>query len=341
MDTLTEIRTIHNAGRGVIALQPLPSGTVILQSGPPAYHVIFAKYRKETCAFCYLWDRGRSLPVRENDVLKVFCSTECQDSWTIEQGALGLEAWRALASFVKSKGKGMNADQSMGEGLRPSTDSIEAAWEEAKESGELIRGSREGTVATKAERKRVRAILNKSLESVDADMLSYFLCGLLLHHHGSPLVNEVQELAMDAQPYQTDNGLRIGCNSFLQLLSILPLELLPTLTTGFCHAMVQADNHNAFGIRGGGEDSEEYMGYAVYPSASYFNHSCNPNLTKRRIGRSWEFAAAREIEAGEECCITYLGGDEKGLDRADRQRRLKEVWDFECGCERCRNEAIT
>jgi SET and MYND domain-containing protein len=339
---LTETQLIPNAGRGVIALQPLPSGTVILQSRSPAYHVIFAKYRKETCAFCFLWDRGRSLPVRDGETGKVFCRVECQADWIREQGSIGVEAWKCLAAFVKAKGKGTGADQSMADGARPEVEEIEAAWREAEESGEMVRRGRDvEALITKAERKRGQAVLRKCLELVDADMLSYFLCGVLLHHSGSPLVDEVAELAMDDRPYRTEHDLHVGCNSYLQLLSILPNELLPTLTSRLCRSMVQADNHNAFGIRGGGEDSEEYMGYGVYPSASYFNHSCRPNLTKKRIERSWEFATARDIDAGEECCITYLGGDEKDLGRAERQSRLKGVWGFDCACERCGQEAVT
>ncbi|SMY24237.1 unnamed protein product [Zymoseptoria tritici ST99CH_1A5] len=342
---LTEIRDIPKAGRGVIATQPIPSGTVILRSGSPAYHVIFAKYRKETCAWCFLWDRGRALPVRDGETSKVFCSGQCQSGWCEEQGDVGIEAWKAVASFVKSKAKGASDDESMAEGGRPSPDAINDAWRQAEESGEFIRRSRrneaEGSQPTKADRKRVQAILRSCTVLVDADMLSYLLCGVLLHHGHSPLVDEIHRLAMDDQPYPTSYALDLACASYIQLLSILPPSLLPILTPKLCLTMVRADNHNAFGIRGGGEDSEEYMGWAVYPSASYFNHSCTPNLAKRRVGRDWEFTTARDVDAGEECCITYLGGDEKGMDRVERQRRLKEVWGFDCGCERCRDETVT
>jgi len=81
------------------------------------------------------------------------------------------------------------------------------------------------------------------------------------------------------------------------------------------------------------------MGYSLYPEASYFNHSCSPNITKHRNGNCWEFLAAEDIRLGEQCCITYLGGDEKDLKVEERRARLREIWNFECMCSRCVAEA--
>lgn len=342
VSSLFEVQEIPNAGRGVIARSSISDGALILQSGPPAFSVIFQQYRKETCAFCFLWDRGRTLPVKDSDTAKVFCSVECQSLWAEEQGELGLESWRRLASFVRGKGKGTNADELMAEGPKPDQGSIETAWKHAEVDSNILRESRLPTEpgrSTKASRKRVSALQQKIGRDVDANMLSYFLAGALLYHKGSPLVEEVLSLVRDNTPYRNEDDLRNGCNSFLQLVSILPSELLAVLTPQLCQTMVQADNHNAFGIRGGSEANEEYMGYGVYPCASYFNHSCQPNLKKRRIGREWEFRAAQDIAGGEECCISYLGGDEKDLGFVERQQRLQEVWGFACRCERCRKES--
>lgn len=339
--SLFEVQDIPNAGRGVIAKSLIPEDSLILESGPPAFSVIFQQYRRETCGFCFLWDRGRTLPVKNLGTAKFFCSEECQSRWLEEQGELGVESWRRLAAFVRAKGKGTNADELMAEGPRPDRMAIDVAWKEAEADAKILQESRFSMnpgLSTKASRKRAAAIQQKIGKTVDANMLSYFLDGILLHHKGSPLVQEVLSLARDDTPYRTENDLRNGCHSFLQLVSILPPELLSVLTPEVCRSMVQADNHNAFGIRGGGEDSEEYMGYGVYPCASYFNHSCKPNVKKRRIGRCWEFRAANNIAMGEECCISYLGGDEKDLSFTERQSRLEEVWGFACGCERCRRE---
>lgn len=80
------------------------------------------------------------------------------------------------------------------------------------------------------------------------------------------------------------------------------------------------------------------MGWAIYPTASYFNHSCRPNINKRRIGSAWEFTTAESLPEGEQCCISYLGGDEKELTVTERRQRLKEAWGFTCMCQRCQHE---
>ncbi|EME49237.1 hypothetical protein DOTSEDRAFT_143030 [Dothistroma septosporum NZE10] len=338
------VRDIVNAGRGVIATRNIAAGTLILESGPPAFHVIFKTYAKETCAFCFAWDRGRTLPVRDNVTAKVFCTSECQAEWLKEQGKPGVESWLSLAAYVRSKKRGTNADEIMSDGPKPDLNDMDAAWREAEKRAKTLQKLRTATTSqiTKSDWKSAQAVIQKMDEDIDVNMLSYTLSGALYRHrHSSKWQSEVLALAMDDRPHKTQHDLDISCNSYVQLTSVIALELLPSLTPELCRTMTMADNHNAFGIRAGGEDCEEYMGYGVYPSSSYFNHSCSPNVNKRRVGRSWEFSAARDIAAGEECCITYLGGDEKDLDRRARQSRLHEVWGFHCYCNLCTAKAST
>ncbi|KAK4635722.1 Lysine methyltransferasw [Fulvia fulva] len=332
-----EVTEITNAGRGVVATRNIAAGTLIHASGPPAFHVVFKPYAKETCAFCFAWDRGRTLPVRDNVTAKVFCTSECQARWVEEQGKLGVEAWLSLAAYARSKKNGADPDEVMSDGPQPGLDDIHTAWREAEKRAKILQKQRTATSQiSKSDWKRARAVIQKMNEALDWTMLSYTLCGALYRHqHPLEWQKEVLALAMDERPYKTQHDLHVSCNSYVQLTSIMPLQLLPSLTPELCRTMLMADNHNAFGIRAGGEDSEEYMGYGVYPSSSYFNHSCSPNLSKKRVGRSWEFRAAEDIAAGEQCCITYLGGDEKDLDRQERQNRLMDVWGFECCCTRC------
>ncbi|KXT12996.1 hypothetical protein AC579_3161 [Pseudocercospora musae] len=338
---LFEIRVIPNAGRGAIAIRDIPAGTLVLESGPPATHLIFKEYRKETCAYCFQWDRGRTLPVREHELGKYFCSPECQARWTEEQREIGIESWRIVTAFgsriVKRR---PSQDQIMSDAVRPTKEEIASTWAIATEQAKLLLGGRTAASFSKSEWKRVQALRHDLAQSMDTDLLGYLLEGALLcHQRPEKWRQEVLSLAMDDTPYKTKQELDSNCKAFLQLASILPESILPTLTAELCLALVQADNHNAFGIRAGGEDSEEYMGYGVYPAASYFNHSCDPNIGKQRKGRSWEFHALRDISPGEECCITYLGGDERDMDVLERVRRLRDVWDFVCICPRCKAEA--
>ncbi|EME87638.1 uncharacterized protein MYCFIDRAFT_27819 [Pseudocercospora fijiensis CIRAD86] len=338
---LFEIRAIPNAGRGVIAIRDIPAGTPVLESGPAAAHIIFKEYRKETCAYCFQWDRGRTLPVREHELGKWFCSSDCQGRWKEEQGDLGIEAWSIVTAFGhrNTKRRG-DDDEIMSDAVRPTEEEIAASWATASERAKLLLRGRTGAPVSKPERKQLQALRQDLAQPMDSDLLAYLLEGaLLFHQRPAKWRQEVLSLAMDHTPYKTKQDLDSSCRAFLQLTSILPETILPALGAELCLALVQADNHNAFGIRGGGEDSEEYMGYGLYPCASYFNHSCDPNIAKHRRGRSWEFHALRDISAGEECCITYLGGDERDMDVLERLRRLRDVWDFVCVCQRCKAEA--
>ena len=129
---LIETREIPNAGRGVVARETLAPGTVVLNSGPPAAHVIFRIYRKEACAQCFLYDNGRSLPVRDNVVEKSFCSASCQEAWFGEQGDLGLQAWRSLATFVRARVKNSNEATPDGHQEKPDPEQVNIAWNQAE-----------------------------------------------------------------------------------------------------------------------------------------------------------------------------------------------------------------
>ncbi|CAF1080369.1 unnamed protein product [Adineta ricciae] len=98
---------------------------------------------------------------------------------------------------------------------------------------------------------------------------------------------------------------------------------------------------------------------AVYPQASFFNHSCSPNLGRFFIEKDGDtfrtgdivFFAMRSLEKGEEACITYtnlepelyiqelVDTSEIIKSQAKRNERLKEIFLFDCNCVRCINES--
>ncbi|KAG0236548.1 E3 ubiquitin ligase [Actinomortierella wolfii] len=103
-------------------------------------------------------------------------------------------------------------------------------------------------------------------------------------------------------------------------------------------SMLYKEVANSFGIW---EGEDELLGYAVFPRACFFNHSCEPNIQKKRAllelpcvnkGTTTEhttqrrrvmvFSATRKIKEGEECCISY--GD-IAAGRAERQDRLHQI----------------
>jgi len=69
----------------------------------------------------------------------------------------------------------------------------------------------------------------------------------------------------------------------------------------------------------------------------FFNHDCNPNLKKRRVGRSVEFYTLRDVKEGDELGIAYVDVEGGDGNRETRNTRLREHWFFSCRCESCAN----
>lgn len=60
---------------------------------------------------------------------------------------------------------------------------------------------------------------------------------------------------------------------------------------------------------------------------------CDPNVKKRRLGRSVEFYSLRDIPPGVELCISYIDG------RTGEERNAQlQQWFFQCRCRRCLTE---
>ncbi|KAF9965020.1 hypothetical protein BGZ70_005541 [Mortierella alpina] len=168
------------------------------------------------------------------------------------------------------------------------------------------------------------------------------------------------------RPAEGDHSKHIA--PWRDLLSILPAHLLdcfyvylrmrdaymllaleeeaasPTLATtlsmdnNLFRAMLYREVANSFGIR---DASEELLGFAVFPLACFFNHSCRPNVEKKRRqgnkARQMEYWSTRAISAGEECCISY-GDISTGW--KERQERLQDMYFFTCSCPRCLEEQL-
>jgi SET and MYND domain-containing protein len=222
---------------------------------------------------------------------------------------------------------------------------IETRWREAEEQARVVSGPEEDNGSKRANEglgKAARTIVQKVASKIYPDILSYLLSAHLFRtSHSETWIDEVRSLAMDDKPYRSQNELEAHCNSLPQLASFLEGKHSTDHLIEACEIVAKADNHNAFGLYSGTneEEREEFMGFAVFPTASYFNHSCRPNLIKTRNGRSWRFETNREVPAGKELCITYLGGAEKELDVLQRRMRLQDTWGFECSCEKCLEEA--
>jgi SET domain-containing protein len=351
-------RDTEFAGRGVFASKPIAKDTPLLKSHFIALTVLNREYRREVCAWCFYYERGRNLKFRCPDVNFSFCSQDCEITWMKQHVGVPFQAWKAVEEFIKSKlnktNQGVQVDNDRNNASAdnendsisadradyPSIEEVDTLWDSVESTADFIRQAR-----TNAKSKLHQRALQAAKAVVPVpDVLYWLLAGILAHHsathaelNGShpPSWPALIALKADANPYPSAFNLRQHAYSYLQLLAISPPELLSSITSHVCRETMARDVHNSFAIRSLDDEGSEFFGWGVWPEASYFNHSCSPNVTKRRIDRVWRFWAARDIAPDEQLFISYLGGDEKGLQDEERIQRLKEMWGFSCLCTRC------
>lgn len=325
-------------GRGVFATKSIPVGTPLLRSDLLPAYVVYREYKREVCAYCFAYDHSRAFKLRISDTGHSFCSKDCIRAWKNEAGEAGLEAWRIVEAFVRSsgsnKGQGNAFDALPDEGARrPAPLEISTAWGEAKVTAAAIRKARGGS-KQKMHRKALQSIMSSQAYP---DTITFLLSAVLtLSDQGrSDNWSTILELVADKTPYPSPQDLIKHVRSYLHLLAVLPLPMLDHISAETCLALVSRDSHNSFGIRSLDDNGAEMFGFGVWPLASYFNHSCLPNVAKKRVGRAWEFWAAHDIHEGDELCISYMGGDEGELNLSERRGRSEDIWGFSCACVKC------
>ncbi|KIW09559.1 uncharacterized protein PV09_00432 [Verruconis gallopava] len=339
---LYALQETPSSGRGVFATQALRANTVLFKTDLLPAYVVYREYKREVCAHCFAYDSSRAHKLKVSETGHSFCSKDCLRTWKAEAGSVGLQAWAALETFIRGGKTGRSSGPMDGnvydtlpdEGAtRPSADEIRIAWEQAERTAEAIRKARDGS-KQKVHRKALQSTLSLQMYP---DTLTFLLSGVLTisRQAESQDWQSILDLVADETPYASPQDLAKNVRSYLHLLCVLPTELLPHVTGANCLTLVSRDSHNSFGIRSLDDNGSEMFGFGVWPTASYFNHSCEPSVAKRRVGRAWEFWTAHDVEAGEELCISYMGGDEQDLNLVERRRRSEEIWGFLCACSKC------
>ncbi|KAG4075129.1 hypothetical protein HA402_008983, partial [Bradysia odoriphaga] len=84
-------------------------------------------------------------------------------------------------------------------------------------------------------------------------------------------------------------------------------------------------------------DFNEHYERSIYLVASYFNHSCLPNVTKLSKGNLAVITAIQPIKSGQQLFVTYLAGDLIERTSIDRNDELTSGYGFQCKCELCVN----
>ncbi|KAL5513400.1 SET6 [Sanghuangporus vaninii] len=305
----------------------------------------------------------------------VFCREDCRDAWKEEYGEVGIDAYAAVEAIVQKQARCRgwsveisNSNSEEDDDKVPSTGEIEEAWKSAGEQASLIRSLRlqssssplpDSSSLVKPNRpsKHQKQALAQAIGQPisNTDITFFLLSGVLCASSSSRSPSWQALLTLNPSLhaiYANTDILRQITSTLLHLTAVLPIRLLPYVSRETFEAVLARDIANSFGIWSTRDEPQckltvslsdtqedaEMLGYGTWPIASFFNHSCEANVARHRIGRKWVFTSAREVSVNEELCISYIRGEENTLNLTERRKRLRNAWGFDCRCVKCIRE---
>jgi len=297
---LYSIRKTEDRGRAVYASQRIPAGTTVHVASEPFVSVIKEKFKKEVCAWCFKYQHGKNCPVKHSDTRTGvwFCCVDCLHEW--EKADYDGKLAEVLVSLRSN-------------GARKVIRHVMNGADESKQMSNVEEFPLDQAKLVAS------AIVQRSRDGESTDR---------------PTWKDVLELQSGIFDDEIDLASEIKqITPFLK--QTLPVDF-HYLIESTAYPFLSRHLSNSFGIweLPLTPDSEN-LGSVMYPSASYFNHSCDPNVTKVRRGRRVLFVTSKYVEAGEELCISY-GHTEREL--VERRQVLRDWWGFSCNCSRCRRE---
>ena len=322
LSPLFQVVETPTAGRAAFASNDIPAGTDIFRCTQPFAHVIYKQFRKEVCATCFRYDGGRKMKVgymagngKDYRGIAWFCSAECKQAWEARMGDQGIEALLAIHGALARVKKATSVGDVRQKPL--SEEDIGTAWQRA---------------CARSPAKDIRLIDEEDNE----DTLLFLLDGMLARQRDPSAWEKVLSLNPTLAPYLSDPSLLASHIRIYDFLRVhLPAALLLCCDPATTLALVTREAGNSFGIwEQGVEDDGEMLGYGTWVEASFFNHSCEPNLKKRIDGPVFDFYTLSDVGAGGELCINYIG-DAKDAPFRERQAMLQKGWGFACRCTKC------
>ncbi|KAJ7705600.1 hypothetical protein B0H17DRAFT_1038392 [Mycena rosella] len=334
--------TTWYGGRGLFATEPIPKGTLLHTCPAPYASVIYRVFRKEVCGHCFAYSfdaRRNAWNVKLEAGSGIwFCGEKCRDDWIRDENVGQLIGGMNVA--VDKLAKNMDK-RAAGQIFPPellvsnmTQEVIDRAWADA-ESASLPTDAQAGSAPV--------------LEELELDTVRFLLSAVVRRYiedsaQTAPLLNSWADLLqlqnnelqyICGRPYVLASQLRIY--AFIRrIVSSVPL-LAPYLATSeTVRAVLARDQGNVFGMYEMSQEGDsEMLGWSMYVSASYFNHDCAPNVRKERAGRALLFYTTRDVDLGEELCISYIDITDTV---ADRRKELSLNWYFDCVCQRCKRE---
>ncbi|WPK22800.1 hypothetical protein PUMCH_000013 [Australozyma saopauloensis] len=353
ISTLFEVKQTKYGGRGCFSTQKIQENQPVLTTNYPIGCSVVRPFRKEVCWWCFAYHDGKTLKNRIDGKL-YFCSEYCMAHFTAYDPEGLLRTSLISVEDLYSKCAGEIKDEDVPGRDEDLSSLIELRWSQVHEWEKKIFSLKPSKrqkffpTVTEEDYAEIKYVittlyslyldLNFSGTHNSADSDRDPECEPVSHSQEVELFKLLQSSEEDKvrkYPYLLVSYTNIY--KFVRLAC--PISLLPYITTLNVRGIIGRNLTNAFGIWSHiteHDEEREFFGFGVYASASYFNHSCYPNVKKVREGNTYKFIASRDIFPGEEMCISY------GVRESDNviQRRdcLKE-WFFTCGCSRCISES--
>ncbi|OBA19151.1 SET domain-containing protein [Metschnikowia bicuspidata var. bicuspidata NRRL YB-4993] len=351
------VKKTSYGGRGCFTDKSIEKDTSLLQVKFPVGSGVVRPFRKEVCMWCFHYENGRTMKFRLLNRI-YFCSAGCQSDFIAHDfdGTLSSTICAAEELFLKCSAEIFEDD--VADDVAEISQIMDSKWVSVLEW--------ENQVFRMKPSKRTPYYPTVTAE--DYTEIQYIISTLhnMRRCESRRLLRQPQaasqkslkylkemspEEAMDfeLQTYEMLQSLEVEkvkrypylllsyLNIFKFVRLVAPESWLQFVTPQNVRNILGRNLTNAFGIWSAVSQSEdkEYFGFGMYPSASFFNHSCASNIKKVRKGAGFEFIASRDILPGEELCISYgIKGDESVT---ERQEILSE-WFFTCACSRCNSE---
>ncbi|AET38113.1 Set6p Ecym_2380 [Eremothecium cymbalariae DBVPG len=347
-----DVKSTRHSGRTCFANQDLKKGMTVLQLQRAIGSTICYGFRKEVCHYCFHYDHGKTMKIRVNSEqaeklgMKVhrtftgagmwFCNELCRDEFLSTKHISDLlEVFEAISSSLqrcKRNKKVMVEEGTVDGGDIITSSSIERAWDKVEKKWiPQING-----VKLPARLEAMKVVLDEEHYSC-ARFVAECLFKLKHMERDSPMYKSFMNLQSNELQKICEFPvlLKFQTEVYMFLYVTLPENLKSLMTRELFRKILGSEYGNSFGIWQENEafDNREYLGYWMLPEGSFFNHSCAPNLSKKRIGNVMNFVLNKDVKMGDELCIDYKGI----LDLPIHQRRkiLKTNWFFECQCSRC------
>ncbi|CAI4053017.1 hypothetical protein SKDZ_16G1100 [Saccharomyces kudriavzevii ZP591] len=355
-----EVRQTAWGGRACFSNGNIPKGTTVLKVANSTGISISYEFRKEVCHNCFAYDNARTMKYKLNyDCVKNlippdanckinpkkflgaglwFCSEYCRSSYLQKPNIIELvECYELLLCHFPNMLKRYNTDIEQENKLNSisiSESIIQSAWDEIESNWipriDHMKPTKKVSqlpAISEDEYCCIRFVCESlfNLKHMERQCITYRAFNMLQSNELSKISKFPVLLHFQKLVFQT-------------LYILLPSHTRKMLTISLLRHILGTEYGNAFGLWQEGEaaESREYFGYWVFPEASYFNHSCTPNVTKYRKGNIMLFNVNTDIKKNEQICIDYSGVLE--LPTVKRRKFLADSWFFDCACERCKSE---